>query len=232
MTDSFSIYLRILNLKVLALGSLFTYGSCVLFQPITEPTERILRRGSCIGFDVPPITLTPQQTAAERQLLGEEVQIEPNGWMTASSQSTAHISHGSKTNGSKTKDQSPSGSRREIDILRRYSIERGILKYYEKILSDYRSNQILGESFDGKVRLVPYRISGRGNQEERKLVKKMIFEVNRARIWLYEYHLKKAKKQGQIEEVRKRYLTSYFRKAKEHPYEWVYTADKKWLRTP
>lgn len=202
--------------------------ACVIFQPITEPTERILRRGSCIGLNIPPITLTPKQTAAERQLLGEEVQIEPNGWLSSSSQSVSHTVPKSEWAKSIGEGQTKS----DLSLLRRYYVESGILEYYEKTLSDYRSNHIVGEGFDGKVWIVPFALSQKGNEEERDLAKKLISEVNRSRIWLYEYYLKKEKKQNSIREIQKKYLDSYFETAKERLNEWIYTADKQWLTTP
>ena len=212
------------RLKLPAAALLFICQACVLFQPISEPTERILRRGSCIGLNVPPITLTPKQTAAERQLLGEEVQIEPDGWLLSSSQSTSHSSHASGKGKISPKKHSEPGP----SLLRRYYVEKGILEYYEKTLSDYRNNEIIGEGFDGKVRLVPFALSQKGNQEERSLAKELIFELNRSRIWLYKYY---SKKQGKSIEARKEYLTSYFEEAKTRLNEWIYTTDKKWLRT-
>ena len=226
-TEALGISLRRLRLKVFLIALLFACQACVLFQPISEPTERILRRGSCIGLNIPPITITTEQTALERQLLGEEVQIEPNGWLLSSSQSIGHAS--GRTEGREGIGERAAKS--DLNLLRRYYVERGILEYYKKTLSYYRNNQIVGEGFDGKVRLVPFYLSQKGNEEERNLAKQLIPELNSSRIWLYNYYLKKEKEQSKIVEIRKKYLISYFEEAKKRIDEWIYTADQKWLRT-
>ena len=220
--------------QVSLLPLLLISQSCVLLQPITEPTERILRRASCISFDIPPITLTSEQTAIERQLLGEEVQIEPKGSLLSSSQSTSHISRSIAKEEGKTSLETKS-TKLSSYLLRRYYVERAILKYYEKTLRYYRSEQILGEGFDGRIRLVPFALSRGRREEERDLARKLASEVNRSRVWLHKYHLRQEKEQRSLAETQKKYkeyLASYFEEAKEQSGEWIYTAKGKWSRIP
>ena len=226
------VFLKFLR-QFLFLALFFLFQTCAIFRPITEPTERILRRGSCIGFDVPPITLTSQQTAAERQLLGEEVQIEANGWLVSSSQSTSSNFDSSP----KEKEGKEAIGDRSLSrsLLRRYYVERAVLKYYEKGLRYYRSEQILGEGFDGRVRLVPFSLSRKGREEERELARRLASEVNSSRIWLHKYHLKQEKRKGASAKQKheyKEYLGSYFEEAKGQSGEWLYTIEKKWFRIP
>ena len=199
---------------------------CAVLQPVTEPTEKIVRRGSCISFDIPPITLTPVQTAAERQLLGENIEIEPEGWLIYSAQSSAYRSKSSQ------KGANNKGLRVPVE-LRRYYIEVGVLEYYEKTVSDYRTRQILGEGFDGKLRLVPYSFSRQAKKEERDIAVKVSQEVNRSREWLYRYHLKKsgAKEAKAVLALREKWLHRYFRSAVKRTGEWIYGSEKKWIIT-
>ncbi len=183
-----------------------------------------MRRGSCISFDIPPITLTPVQTAVERQLLGENVQIDPDGWLLHSAQSANYTdrSSGQGTHKGNTKISSQ---------IRRYYIEIGVLEYYEKAVNDYRIRQILGEGFDGKIRLVPYIFSKQGNKEERNIALLTAQEVNRSREWLYQYQLKKIDYTNKkaIAKIQNKYLYQHFQAARKRSGEWAYSMDKKWF---
>lgn len=205
----------------------FTINSCAIFQPITEPTDRIIRRGSCIGFDIPPITLTPVETAAERQILGDNVRIEADGWLISSAQSKGYIA---------TNEKNTYKEEADADFILRHYIEAGVLDYYESNLNEYRGNHIIGEGFDGMVKLIPFSVSKKGNKEERELANKIIAEVNRSRLWIYEYYLSTLKKDSDTyseeqDKIKKAYLYSYFEKGLQRLDEWVYTGEKKWIQT-
>ncbi len=207
--------------------SLLGMDRCILFQSVTEPSRKILRRGSCISFEIPPITLTPTQTAIERQLLGEQIQIEPNGWLITSAQNLGQ-SYQSRSRVKQTKKQA-------IEA-KRYYIEKGALEFYEKRISYYRSVHVIGESFDGKLRIIPVTLSPGATGEERVIVGLLIAEINRSRKWIYEYNLRKIERignteetyQDSLEEVKQKYIYFYYEKSKKRSGEWRYTANKKW----
>ena len=211
---------------------LFLISACVTYQPAfdNDNDKQTTYNPSCIAFDIPSITITPASTAMERQLVGEAIELEAKGWMITSTQSTVPYSR---------KQVEPYESTGDISELRRYYIELGVLHYYEKKVNHYFGLQILGEGFDGKLRVVPLAVSNKGNREQRSIAKKITLEVNRAREWIYRYQLaqaikakeRKVKVEEIKERVRKKYLYSYFVQASKDLNQWIYQADKKWSLT-
>ena len=58
--------------------------------------------GSCqalINFKVPPFTITNAQTAAEKQMVGEDRDLEKDGWLVSSIQSSSGANVNSKSFG-------------------------------------------------------------------------------------------------------------------------------------
>ncbi len=213
-------------LYLVTLCCVFLHSACIVLQPVTEPTQRIIERGSCITFDIPPITLTPAATAAERQLLGRELHIESEGWLIASAKSANF-----RQEESITKPRPAEIGEEPSQNLRRYDIERGTLEYYEKYLQEYRIAQILGEAYDGSIRLVPYQLSQSGTEAQRKIAQEILFEVNKARFWIYQYHLEAAAKNKNsqlLQQIQKKWLLAHFHKAQERVGEWIWKEGRKW----
>ena len=212
---------------------IFLFAQCTILRPITEPTQSILRRGSCIAFDIPSITLTPSQTAVERQLLGEEVKIEPDGWLITSSQSDSRIALSKKESSLSSNDNT-----QNLSELRRHYIEKGVLKYYEKSVTDYLSKHVLGECADGKIRLVPRHLSHRSVRVNRSSARKIATELNRARSWLYRYHFNKQRSailkisDNELRKIKAKYLQIYYTQAQQRSQEWTCSLELKWFLTP
>ena len=191
----------------------FTF-SCITFQSFNEDIQRIIRRGSCIAFDIPAITLTPTKTAAERQLLGKDAKIETDGWLITSVQSTNIFSSSPEK-----KNKKP----------RRYYIELGILEYYKDKVNQWKAKHIIGESFDGTLRIVPNKLRHASQKQKNYFAKKVIQEVNHSRRWIYQYHLKEDP--NNKENIYKKYLESYYKKSIKKIGEWIYTSKNKWELT-
>ena len=191
---------------------LWALSGCAVYQSIQEPVLRVLRRGSCVAVDIPPITLTPERTAAERQLMGKETEIEPDGWLIASAQSSAHGTSSSRE---------PTAHR----AVRRYYIEQGTLEFYHDAIIYYKSIGLLGESFDGSLLLVPLSKLSAATKEtylsERDTAKIVAQEVSRSRAWLREYRSKHPDEFPKEEQ-------SYY--AKSRAGEWVLTPQKRWVQ--
>lgn len=147
---------------------------CTIYQRLTDPQENpladVVNRCAIVKVDVPPITLTPERTAAERQLIGEEKELLPDGWLISSSsylppQPSAVL---------------PENVRAEYRML----------VLYDDILLRYRYLEFLGEGWDGEVFFVPERDTGRRLKgEERIRLQAIVAEVNRARKKIYRYYL-------------------------------------------
>jgi len=149
-------------------------ASCAQLQKLQEPVTGCLRRGSIISIDIPPITLTPARTAEERQLIGENREIEKDGWLVASNLSKSRTS------------SDYAGENEEKKRLRR---EEGVLIFFKQNLEEFKSLEILGESTDGFLYIVPAHLRTkkiRNNDEEYRALKAMEM-INRSRKWIYEY---------------------------------------------
>lgn len=185
-------------------------AACQFVQKnIKDPAVNLYRRGSCVSIDIPPITLTPARTAAERQLIGEDQEIEKDGWLLASARSTSRTSESE-------------GVREARRIYR----EQAILEFYEEPLREYARAGILGEDLDqGLVLLVPENVSPRTGRfrspEEVEQARRVGVEINRSRSYLFDYHAKRGKETGNpqtaafVENLR----SSYARNAR--PGDWT-----------
>lgn len=150
--------------------------SCALFQKLQESATGCLHRGSVISIDIPPITLTPARTAAERQLIGEDQELEKDGWLIASSRS-------------RPPDLGKTGGT-AADQARQRLREEAVLEFYDEMVKDFRGAGVLGEDAQGRLILVPEDISPRTgrfrSREEIEAVLRVALEVNRSRDWLAE----------------------------------------------
>ncbi|KAB2934360.1 MAG: YdbL family protein [Leptonema illini] len=157
---------------------------CTIYQRLTDPKENpladVANRCAIVKVDVPPITLTPERTAAERQLIGEEKELLPDGWLISSSSylppQPSAVSH------------LPENVRAEYRML----------VLYDDILLRYRYLEFLGEGRDGEVFFVPEKNAGRRlNGEERIRLQAIVAEVNRARKQIYRYYLENNETQAE-----------------------------------
>jgi hypothetical protein len=171
---------------------------CTFIQRLTDPRENpladIANRCALIKVDVPPITLTPERTAAERQLIGEERELLPDGWLISSS---SYLPPQSST-------LLPESIREEYRML----------VLYDDILLRYRYLEFLGEGYDGEVFFVPENQSRRRlNADERIRLQSIVAEVNRARRQIYRYYTEM--KDPRAEEFRRSFYVAAGRN------EWV-----------
>ncbi|MBX7058986.1 MAG: hypothetical protein K1X75_13050 [Leptospirales bacterium] len=216
---------RSYNLLQWMVGALcVVFVGCSALESVREPAMKFLRRGSCISVDLPPITLTPARTAAERQLIGEEGEIEEDGWLIASSQSAPYyLPQGGQTTAVATAE-------------RRYQIEQGVLGFYREPMLRYRSEGILGESYDGRLLLVPDSVGSRRDgvrwQEEIETARAIAEEVNRARDWIIGYDRAQADARGDRDAAEREATARrrYYEEAQARSGEWIYTRDRRWQR--
>lgn len=206
---------------------LFSQASCQIFQMSAEALQSLVSRGSCISVDIPPITLTPERTAAERQLIGEDREIEKDGWLIASSQSSVPYEQSSFDGG----DESNAG---KSEVIRRLYQERSVLEFYEQLVQDYKAGGLLGESYTGELLLVPKLISPRqGRFAKSEIVGKariVVAEVNQSRNWVYQYRRKSemAKSVPDLLRVEQDFRLRYRNQARTG--EWILDEDGEWLK--
>lgn len=154
------------------IGYVVVTFNCATLRKIVDPVDNPIldkcSQASLISVDVPPITLTPERTAAERQLIGEEKQLLPNGWLISSS---SYLSP------------------EIVQLPTQIQAEYRMLVLYDDILLRYRYLSFLGESKDGFVFFVPSHLIRRplANQERQRL-QSIVTEVNRSRQQIYAYY--------------------------------------------
>lgn len=94
-----------------------------------------------IELKAPPITFTQTQTASEKQMVGEDRDIEKDGWLISSIKSSSSGSElwqrDSNDSGHSDKDY--------VFLLKKHA-------YLNPELLEYRMRGILGESYDGRVK--------------------------------------------------------------------------------
>lgn len=169
-------------MKRLVLCLIPVLAACQFIQKnVKDPAVNLYRRGSCVSIDIPPITLTPARTAAERQLIGDDQEIEKDGWLLASARSTSRASEAD-------------GVREARRIYR----EQAILEYYEEPLREYARAGILGEDLDqGLVVVVPEHVAPRTGRfrspEEVEQARRVAVEINKSRSYLFDYHAKRSR---------------------------------------
>lgn len=185
-------------------------SACATVDRLKDPVQNNwfvegLLNCSLISVDIPPITLTPERTAAERQLMGEEKELMPNGWLLSSSSYVPPAGDASRS--------LPSELRTEMRIL----------ALYDDIVVRYRYLEYLGEGRDGFLSFVPANLPGRAlPMTERMRLQDIVNDVNRSRGRLYEYFAKVHPAQARA--FRGSFLASAGRN------EWVREADGRYLR--
>lgn len=195
---------------------LFFISNCRVLRGISDPAVRLYKRGSCISVDVPPITLTPSQTSIERQLIGDDVTLEENGWLVASAKSSR---------GSISKKENAEEAR----ILYR---EIGILEYLEEDMLKYKRSGIIGESYDGNLYVLPgHLLPGNGSgidADEIRRASRIAEEINRSRKKIIQYHLSKesVKDKGHVNIINERYKYIFYNQVKSG--EWKQPDTGKW----
>ncbi len=199
------------------------FASCTLVETILSPFNNILRRGACVSVDVPPITLTPERTAAERQLIGEDKELEKNGWLIASSQNAGQ----EKLAGERNEE----GADR-LAKTRLYYRQLGVLEFYEEMVRDYKTGGLLGEGRDGLLRPVPPRLAPRTGkyrvQAEQENALRVAEEVNRARRRILLYRLEKEEAGAKREELEREMRLFHIRQSR--PGDWIQNEKGAWER--
>ena len=204
-------------MRFLYIFLIIALSGCAVFRQLSDPVTGVLKRGSCISIDLPPITLTPERTAAERQLIGENRELESQGWLIASSQSSRKFSRG---------DSSPP----ELENIRQLHRERGVLDFYRDLVIEYRNRGIFGEGLDGRVVVMAHGEERLRSRAEIRKVRTIADEVNRARMHIYKYYRERESKKRSPDYalVEKRHLGRYRETAPRGV--WIQDENKRWVR--
>ncbi|MBV6493327.1 MAG: hypothetical protein LDLANPLL_01343 [Turneriella sp.] len=98
----------------------------------------------CFGgtFVVPPVTITGQKTAIEKQIIGEQTELEKDVWMISSAKTAEHAQLESK----------PQDIQRSV-AQENANTSRAFLKFemFSKSLVELKKDRVVGENKDGFV---------------------------------------------------------------------------------
>lgn len=196
--------------------------NCAALRKLTDPVTGLVKRGSCISIDLPPITLTPERTAAERQLVGENRELEPNGWLLASAQSASRYG-----------GDSGRASQPLRDIQRLYR-ERAVLEYYAEFRLELQGKGVLGETAEGQLSVVPSGFLGadaaRITRADLRRAETVAREVNEARLWIYGYYRDLDSKSGKPDSEKVKQLHLRIHRERAPLGTWVRNPDGRWVK--
>ena len=202
----------------IAMVLMHSLPGCRVIRGITDPALRLYKRGSCISIDVPPITLTPSQTSLERQLIGDDVSLEENGWLVASAKSSKNTA---------SSDANLSDAR---DLYR----EIGVLEYLAEDMDKYKQIGFIGESYDGHLYILPKNYLSQAalsvDQDEMRKAIFIIGEINQSRENILKFYIKReSEKDGRnLDSINTKYKYIYYNQVKQG--EWRQLKDGKWER--
>lgn len=125
----------------------------------------------------PSITFTQTQTSAEKQIVGESRDLEENGWLIASNQT-------SSSGANEWKKESFTGQYGDV-----FAASAKFLVYLEEDVSKYKKMWIIGESYTGELKFVDGKMKSI-DERELKRVKEVVLLVNQHRKILLEERIK------------------------------------------
>jgi hypothetical protein len=142
-------------------------GACRTTKKGFEQVKNVTKWKGCLVIDLPVITLTPERTQAERQLIGSEKELEPDGWLIATPASVIRSRPETADN----------------KLVR----EKNILLFYDDMVRQLKDQQLLGEKSDGLLGIIPGElIAGRRNARDLARAEAILNEVNVSRKFLVE----------------------------------------------
>ncbi|GBF50540.1 hypothetical protein LPTSP4_20660 [Leptospira ryugenii] len=152
--------------------------------------------GNCqalINFKVPPFTITNAQTAAEKQMVGEDRELEKDGWLVSSIQSSS----GSRQQNS----QLASEIGQDPELLG----HQKRLLYLESEVKRYKLHNMIGEGQAGILKFNPFASQSPFYPEyefpaKRKRLDDVLRLVNESRKLVIDKQVEEEKKKGRKEE--------------------------------
>jgi uncharacterized protein YdbL (DUF1318 family) len=164
----------------------------------------------------PNITFTQTQTASERQMVGEDREIERDGWLISSTKSSSagadlwqkDVSEGGKVD------------KEFLILLKKHA-------FLSAEIQSYRWSGQIGESSDGKIKRIPGTSSPTGISESE--LGDILAKINATRSQILSYRIKKYEESNpgkNTEEIKTKLTQYYFERAEIG--EWIEPKVGKW----
>lgn len=187
----------------------------------------LINLDNCV-VKLPPITFTQSGTAAEKQMIGDEKNIEKDGWILSSVKTSAIGSNVWK--------------REKLDSDISITIEDGEyllhikrLSYYAPEMKLYLSRGFIAESLSGKIVLNPLIKQSRYNSEYseyKSRIEEALKLINESRDFIYKkkisYLEKTENKPDKIRQKSSEILLTYYNLASEG--DFIEISRNKWAR--
>lgn len=145
-----------------------------------------------INFKVPPFTITNAQTAAEKQMIGEDRDLEKDGWLVSSIQSSSGANGARSVSPSSGEDPEFSGH-----LMR--------LNYLAPEVKRYKAHGMIGEGYGGVLKNNPLASSSPFFAQydlpsKRKRIDDVINLINESRKIILDKQVEAERKKGKKEE--------------------------------
>lgn len=121
----------------------------------------------------PPITFTQTQTAAEKQIVGEDKELEANGWLIASAQDSS--------SGSEDWKKSSTYSTNNTERDRKYILSLQELAYYAPRIRKLKVRGFIAEGLDGNLVLLEKKDGNTNDPKEKEHIQQLLKIINNAR---------------------------------------------------
>ncbi|GIX42372.1 MAG: hypothetical protein KatS3mg129_2105 [Leptospiraceae bacterium] len=157
-------------------------------NPLQNPLTSWIFDKSCISVDVPPITLTSEKTAIEKQILGEKTELYPDGWLIISSNYVSVYQE-------------------QISLEPEIKKHLETLSLYKDAVEYYMIRDYIGIDTQGNFLIVPDRYRTETNFRQLEIAIELVDIMNFNKNKVYYYLLKKDKKLA--EDFSKRILKSF-----------------------
>lgn len=173
---------------------------------------------NCTTLRPPAITFTQSQTAAERQMIGENKDLEQDGWIISSIRTSAS---GSDIWEKEVLDKEIQEG--ELDETTFTALK--ILAYLAKDVRDFKKKDFIGEALDGQVKINPLLNESRFKNQftaSKQKIEELLSMVNKSRNIVYEQRIKKLSsenlKEQELAKKKLAYLLTYYQEVEDGEY--------------
>lgn len=158
-------------------------------NPMQNPLTSWIFDKSCLSVDLPPITLTSEKTALERQILGDKTELLPNGWLITSTDYVSPLKEKDLTNNPQVRE----------------SLE--VLIIYKDMIEYFMVYNYVGIDKKGNLLIVPQNLRNITNSKHLEIALKLINLINFHKNNIYQFLIQND--QSIAEDFLNRFIKTY-----------------------
>lgn len=108
---------------------------------------------NCCSIVIPPVTLTGNKTAIEKQIIGEKNELEKDVWMVSSARTTTTVATNEQESDQQKEDKAIQN--KHAKKAQEYMFTAlNILETFSKDLSELKADEVVGEGSDGYLKIL------------------------------------------------------------------------------